>query len=137
MPLHVCGEYCHKSQVSWLTLTQVVLVEPLDFGSNKISVLCKPEMGSTIGHLLATSRYKDDSRLRFLMHQPRNLFRQEEWRGPRVVSDQNVARLTRQVFRIHELNYPLNRLQIALHCGLAAVIVDRANRTKMVCMVCR
>ena len=67
---------------------------------------------------------------------PRNLFRQEEWRGPRVVSDQNVARLTRQVFRIHELNYPLDRLQIALHCGLAAVIVDRANRTKMVRMVC-
>ena len=38
------------------TSPQVVLVEPLDFGSNKISVLCKPEMGSTIGHLLATSR---------------------------------------------------------------------------------
>ena len=69
---------------------------------------------------------------------PRNLFRQEEWRGPRVVSDQNVARLTRQVVvRLHELNYLLNRLQIALHCGLAAVIVDRANRTKMVCMDCR
>ena len=47
----------------------MVLVEPLDFGSNKISVLCKPEMGSTIGHLLATSRCKDDSYLRFLMHQ--------------------------------------------------------------------
>ena len=47
----------------------MVLVEPLDFGSNKISVLCKPEMGSTIGHLLATSRCKDDSCLRFLMHQ--------------------------------------------------------------------
>jgi len=75
----------------------VVLVEPLDFGSNKISVLCKPEMGSITGHLLATSK-------------------NEEWRGPRVVSDQNVARLTRQ---------------IALHCGLAAVIVDRANRTKV------
>ena len=44
-------------------------MEPLDFGSNKISVLCKPEMGSTIGHLLATSRCKDDSCLRFLMHQ--------------------------------------------------------------------
>ena len=67
----------------------------------------------------------------------RNLFRQEEWRGPRVVSDQNVARLTRQVVvRLHELYHLLNRLQIALHCGLAAVIVDRANRTKMVCMVC-
>ena len=37
--------------------TQVVLVEPLDFGSNKISVLCKPDMGNTTAHLLATSRY--------------------------------------------------------------------------------
>jgi len=65
----------------------VILVEPLDFQSNRISVLAKAELEADLGHLA----------------------------NSRVVSDQNLARITRQ---------------IALHCGLAAVIFDKGKRSK-------
>jgi len=64
-----------------------IVVEPLDFNTNRISVLCKAELEADLRHKLAG----------------------------RVVSDQNVSRLTRQM---------------ALHCGLAAVIYDKGMRSK-------
>lgn len=67
----------------------VILVEPLDFQSNRISVLAKPEIAADL-----------------LTHRPES----------RIVSDEHCARLTRQM---------------ALHCGLAAVIFDKAKRSKV------
>jgi len=65
----------------------VILVEPLDFESNRMSVVCKKELQSELGHLAS----------------------------PRIVSDQNLSRLTRQT---------------ALHCNLAAVIFSQSQRSK-------
>ena len=100
--------------------TQVVLVEPLDFGSNKISVFCKPDMGNTTAHLLATSRFSLEQIMKLVgLHYCHDLiwWRNEDWRGPRVVSDQNVARLTRQVFQMTLILFvQILMFQIALHC---------------------
>ena len=56
-----------------------------------------------------------------------------------MVSDQNVARLTRQVLHRalpdDDLLLHLLHFQIALHCGLAAVIVAQANTTKVVSLI--
>jgi len=46
-----------------------IIVEPLDFGSNRISVVCKPELEGELGHLAT----------------------------PRIVSDPNLSRLVRQI----------------------------------------
>jgi len=66
----------------------VIVVEPLDFQSNRISILAKEELKKDLGHRTAS----------------------------RIVSDQNLARITRQ---------------IALHYGLSAMICDKGKRSKV------
>jgi len=45
-----------------------IIVEPLDFGSNRISVVCKPELEGELGHL-STSRIVSDPNLSRLVRQ--------------------------------------------------------------------
>lgn len=50
-------------------IVNIILVEPLDFENNRISVVCKPELEPQLGHLAS----------------------------PKIVSDQNLSRHVRQM----------------------------------------